>query len=380
LDAVMLPGRLERSISPAELASQGGLRVDEITELMEAFGLPRPRADEPVFTAEEARVFIELGELDELWPAEVRRQVARAYGAMLAGIARAELQAFQTYTEPQVRQAEGGGTAAELPALQSAFQRLLPLADPLLLGVHRRWIEHELAQRAVSAAERRAGTVGLPGAVEATFLFVDLKDFTAYAEASGDPAAISAIDDLFGVVTRERGTTGQLVKSLGDGAMLVYDDPAAAVASDARVISAMRVPAAPGMHASVHRGIAIARSGDYFGSSVNLAARLLAFAQRDELLATHEVVEACDDRFEWESAGERRLRRRGRPGDGVQADARDVDASGGEHNHRSSSTRLWPGDPPAVRLPSVLGPSSSSSKVKPALAGEPGHSQSGRDD
>jgi hypothetical protein len=119
--------------------------------------------------------------------------VARAYGAMVAGIARAELQAFQTYTEPYVHK-NGGGAAAQLRAVQAAFERLLPLADPLLLGVHRRWIEHELAQRAVSAAELHAGTVGLPGAVEVTFLFCDLKDFTAYAEAGGDAAAIGAID------------------------------------------------------------------------------------------------------------------------------------------------------------------------------------------
>jgi adenylate cyclase len=306
-DAVLLPGRRERTVTPAEVESQGGLSAGEIADLMQAFGLPRPAQDEPVFTPEEARVFVELGELDELWPAEVRLQVARAYGAMVASIARAELQAFQMYTEPHLRD-RGGDPFEQLRAVQSAFARLLPLADPLILGVHRRWIEHELAQRAVGAVERRAGAGGLPGAIEVTFMFCDLKDFTAYAEASGDAAAIRAVDRFFEVVARERGARGQFVKSLGDGAMLAYADPAEAVAAGGRVIAAMRAPGLPEVHASVHRGIAMPRSGDYFGGSVNLTARLLALAGSGELLATREVVESCRGTFDWEPAGEHTLR------------------------------------------------------------------------
>lgn len=306
-DTALLPARLERTVTPSAIESRGGLNVKETAELMEAFGLPLHGANDAAFTPEEAEVLVRLGELGELWPADVRMQVARAYGAMLSGIARAELQAFQMYTEPHVREL-GGNAEMQLRAVKSAFEQLLPLADPLILGVHRRWLEHELAQRAVRAAELRAGGVGLPGAVEITFLFCDLKDFTAYAERSGDAAAIGAIDRLFDVITHELGDRGRLVKSLGDGAMLVFSDPAEAVVTGAGVIAAMRGNGLPGVHASVHRGIAIARSGDYFGGSVNVAARLLPFAERDELVATEEVVSTCRRTFDWQPAGERVLR------------------------------------------------------------------------
>jgi class 3 adenylate cyclase len=62
------------------------------------------------------------------------------------------------------------------------------------------------------------------------------------------------------------------------------------------------------VHSSVHYGVAIAREGDYFGSSVNLAARLLALGGRDELVATAPVVEACADAFAFESIGEHNIR------------------------------------------------------------------------
>lgn len=306
-DAVLLPERLERTVTPASIAADGGLQAEDIAELMEAFGLPRPGPEDPTFTPEEARALLELGQLEDVWPREVRTQVSRAYGAMLAGIARAELQAFQLHTEPHVR-ALGGNTVGQLDALKSIVERLLPLADPLLVGVHRRWVEHELAQRAVSAAELRTNRHPLPGAVEVTLMFCDLKNFTAYAEANGDGAALSTIEHFFDVIGHERGDDGDFVKSLGDGAMLAYDDPCAAVAAGMRVIAGMRSPGLPGVHVSVHRGVVMARSGDYFGGSVNLAARLLAFAGRDELLATADVVDACRDGFEWESAGERKLR------------------------------------------------------------------------
>jgi class 3 adenylate cyclase len=306
-DAALLPGRLERTITPADIELQGGLPVDQVAQLMEAFGLPRPAASDPAFTPQEAQVLVELRNVDDVWPAEVRMQVARAYGAMLAGIARAELQAFQTYTEPQLL-AQELDPMARLRATRAAFARLLPLADPLLLGVHRRCIEHELSQRAVSAAEGSAGVGALPGAVDVTFLFCDLKDFTAYAEANGDAAALAAVDRFFDAVARERGDSGEFVKSLGDGAMLAYSNPVDAVSAGARVIAAMRSGGPPAVHAAVHRGTAVARSGDYFGGPVNLAARLLAFADGDELLATAGVVDACDTAFDWMLAGERKLR------------------------------------------------------------------------
>src|SRR5687768_18007771 len=46
----------------------------------------------------------------------------------------------------------------------------------------------------ICAAEARAGTRTLPGAVDVAILFCDLKDFTAYADTQGDEAAVAAIE------------------------------------------------------------------------------------------------------------------------------------------------------------------------------------------
>ena len=73
--------------------------------------------------------------------------------------------------------------------------------------------------------------------------------------------------------------------------MLSYGDAPEAVAAGARVIAGMRAEGMPRVHASVHKGVAITREGDYFGGAVNLAARLLAVSGPDELLATLPAIE-----------------------------------------------------------------------------------------
>ena len=75
----------------------------------------------------------------------------------------------------------------------------------------------------------------------------------------------------------------------------------------------MRAPATLSAHASVHHGRAIARDGDYFGSAVNLTARLLGAAERNELVGTRPVVERTGDGFDWQRVGKREVRGVARP-------------------------------------------------------------------
>jgi adenylate cyclase len=302
-ESVLLPGMAERTVSAAEIEERGGPTADEMLAIVTAYGLPQPDADQPAFTEEEAQVFLELSELEKFWPPDVAVQVARVYGRLLARIAQTELQLFRVHVAPRLR-AEGRDAVQTLADTREAFERLLPLADPLLTGVHRRWLEHELAQEAVTAVEPH----GLPGGVEVAFLFVDLKDFTAYADSHGDTAAVLAIERFTDIVTEHRGEDFRFTKGLGDGFMLAYADPCSAVAAGGRIIEATRAFRMPGVHASVHYGISILREGDYFGSAVNLAARLLNAAGRDELVATRPVVDNCGDDFNWQPLGEKRIR------------------------------------------------------------------------
>jgi len=306
-EPVLLPRIAARTVSANEIEAAGGLTAAAIAELTEAFGLPAGDPAKPAFTPSEAQVMIELARVEDIWPAELRIRGARVYGRQLARIAHTEVQQFRTHVEPRLSQ-EAGDPLAGLRAVQSAVERLQTIAESLLIGVHQRWLEHELGQAAIGQAELAAGEHELPGAADVTIVFCDLKDFTAYADLQGDAAAVGAIERFVEVVTRERGVQVRLMKSLGDGVMLVYGDTHEAVAATARIVAVIRDEAGPGVHASIHRGVAIAREGDYFGAAVNLAARLLAAAGRDEIVASEAVARATGDYFSWESAGDLLIR------------------------------------------------------------------------
>ena len=307
-DAVLDPERGERTISPAQIEADGGLTVDETRLVVLNFGLSPPGPQEAYFTAAEADVLVHFGRLREIWPPEVYLQIVRVYGQALAHIARTEVNLFRLHVESKLRSVSGGPLDDAPQTVQQAFGELLPLADPMLLGVHRRRVEHEVTQAVVREAEIRTFEGVLPGAIEVTFLFCDLKDFSGYAEANGDGAAVDLVERLAVVVTGELGPHGHVVKALGDGFMLSYPEPGEAVACCVRIIEQMRGGGSPGVHAGVHHGVVLYRQGDYFGGAVNLAARLLGLAGRDELLASEAVVRATSARFDWESRGAQDIR------------------------------------------------------------------------
>jgi adenylate cyclase len=305
-DAVLMPAIAERTVTAIDVERRGGLGVDEVQAFVAAFGVRVPEPDEPAFTPEEAAVLVELEGLKEVWPFELDLRLGRVWGPLLARVAQSAIQMFRIIGEPPLR-SDDLDRLAGLREVQNAFARLLPLADPILVGVVRRWIEHELAQAAVTEAEASAGEQRLPGAETVSLLFCDLKDYTAFANAEGDAAAFALVEQFAEAVAGERGEEFRLMKSLGDGVMLVYDDVAAAVTAGARIIA--RMSGSPlGVHGSVHHGVALARDGDYFGSAVNLAARLLGIALHQELVATQQVVDRTADSFTWQPAGVHEIR------------------------------------------------------------------------
>lgn len=306
LQSLPIRAAADRTVSAADIAASGGMPVERTQELMRAFGLPLDDPEEEAFSPEEAAALTELWRQQDVWPFENGVQIARLYGRLLARIAQASVQQWLSVIEPRLRETEPSARQRTIAAAQS-FDRLLPVADALLTGVHRRWVEREAEQIAVRNAELGPAAELLRGAAEVTILFCDLKDFTAFADRQGDGAAVRIIDRFATTVMEERGEEAGLTKLLGDGFMIVYPEPSPAVRAARRIIAAMQLGDQPGVHASIHHGPALRREGDYFGAAVNLAARLLALAERDELLATSPVVEHCGD-LEWEHCGSERMR------------------------------------------------------------------------
>jgi adenylate cyclase len=121
----------------------------------------------------------------------------------------------------------------------------------------------------------------------ATFLFADIAGFTALTEAHGDEQAASLVGDFCDAVNAELPAGGEQVKTIGDAVMLRIPDPGEAILLGLQIAhEVMRGHGAPAVRVGLHHGVAVERDGDYFGATVNLAARVSGVASGGDVLVT----------------------------------------------------------------------------------------------
>ena len=142
-------------------------------------------------------------------------------------------------------------------------------------------------------------------------MFADIAGFTALTEAHGDLEAAQLVDDFSASVRAEMaGGCGMFVKTIGDALMLRIPDPAEAVRLGVRIVERLMYDQAPSVRVGLHHGPALERDGDYFGATVNVAARVSALAKGGEVLVTGRtaaLVPNLDDVY-FESRGRHELR------------------------------------------------------------------------
>lgn len=137
-----------------------------------------------------------------------------------------------------------------------------------------------------------------------TFLFSDLKDSTAMYERTGDNPAYALVRDHFvilgdAIVSHQ----GALVKTIGDAVMAVFPSPQQGVAASLQIqteiaqLNAARPDREPlivklGLHAGPCIAITANNILDYFGSTVNTAARVQGVSTGGDMVITDTVYES----------------------------------------------------------------------------------------
>lgn len=124
-----------------------------------------------------------------------------------------------------------------------------------------------------------------------TVMFTDLEGFTRFTAQEGDEVAAQLIADhqrLMGPVVRSRG--GRIVKRMGDGLMLTFPAPEAALLAALELVEAIDQPLR--LRAGLHVGEAVVTRDDVLGHVVNVAARITEAAKGSEVLASVDVRSA----------------------------------------------------------------------------------------
>ena len=134
-----------------------------------------------------------------------------------------------------------------------------------------------------------------------SFLFTDLKGSTSLYERVGDLAAFDLVRHHFRLLHEiVASETGAIVKTIGDAVMATFPSPDRAVAAALRMREAMtRLNAERGgedlvLKIGIHEGPCLAvvlnERQDFFGHTVNIAARVQGLANSQSIFAAGAVV------------------------------------------------------------------------------------------
>jgi adenylate cyclase len=137
-----------------------------------------------------------------------------------------------------------------------------------------------------------------------SILFADLRGSTGLFESLGNAEATSVVTQcVAALVPPVERHGGHVVKTLGDGLMAVFVNPAQALQAAQQMHEALAVIVARGsqrgasaglrglrLQIAVSRGEVVEMAGDCFGDAVNVAARLLDHAGDNETVITAAVL------------------------------------------------------------------------------------------
>jgi adenylate cyclase len=120
-----------------------------------------------------------------------------------------------------------------------------------------------------------------------TFLFADISGYSALTELEGDEAAAEVAISFAAEVSRLAAEhQAEVVRRIGDAVMVHGLDAGEMVELGLRMQAVSRRLGLPPVHAGIHTGPALRREDDWWGATVNVAARVAAAAQAGQLLVT----------------------------------------------------------------------------------------------
>jgi adenylate cyclase len=250
-----------------EVAERTGVPIERLSDLWRALGFPGTRDDEPHFTDDdlaalrEIQFLLDSGVLSSGDDIAVIRTLGRTFS---------RLADWEAGLSPEI---------ATLPPEQAAeaTRALIPVVQRLHDYAWRRHLARATARELLGApVEGAALCVG----------FVDIVGFTSTSRKLSQTelgALIEHFEHTASRVVTAHG--GRVVKTIGDEILFIADEPAHAVAIG-RELTARHEhdPAFPQVRAGLAHGPVLARLGDVFGETVNIAARLTSLARPGTVL------------------------------------------------------------------------------------------------
>jgi adenylate cyclase len=280
----------------AELSARTGIAVETLLGLRVATGGVAAVPSDLV-REDELRIVplvefqVEMG----FQPQAIERAL-RVYGESLRRIAEAEAEWWRSQIqEPML--AAGGGAGELVRRAGETSPGLSDASDEAVMAIYH---AQQMQVWSVNIVNGIAAALEHAGLYERTeqepaMCFLDVTGYTQLTQERGDAAAAAIGERLNPIVQRiavQHG--GRPGKWRGDGVMLYFPEPYRAVRAALEMVAELGVAGLPPAHVGLDSGPIIVQQGDYYGQTVNLAARIGEYARPGEVLVTREVADAAD--------------------------------------------------------------------------------------
>jgi len=284
-----------------QAAAAIGLPQDLAARLFDAWELPRPQPGQALRADDDELLALALPALEGFEGDETALlAAARQLGDSLRRLAESQVRLFHAHVEEQLA-AEGHPDHSWTDDLNQVAAVMMASLERTLALLYRRHFEHYVLEVTVLRAEaalERAGLARRRPVRPPAIAFLDLTGYTKLTEERGDRAAAELAGRLVEMVhefAHRRG--GRAVKLLGDGVMFHFPEPGQAVRCGLELVDRIPRVGLPQARVGLHSGPVVFQDGDYFGGTVNIAARITDYARPGEVLVSDQVV-ADTDRLE----------------------------------------------------------------------------------
>ncbi len=285
----LYPRGIAKRYSFAQAMEMVGLDVDVARRLREASASNDELLDEhDVRMLTEAKVALDAG-----FPEAALLQLIRVYADALGRIAEAEVRLFHFYVHEGLK--ASGLTGQDLLDSRKAVRdHLLPIVGPMIDYFHRRAMVRSVREDMLLHVTRnraRPAEGEPPTQLRLAIVFLDISSYTQMTAVMGDAVAARVVERLSELV-RETTTRfdGRIVDRVGDGFLLVFPEPRAALMCAIEIERRTAAePQFPAIRSAVHWGDLVYQEGGYVGGSLNMTSRVATAATPHQILITAAV-------------------------------------------------------------------------------------------
>jgi adenylate cyclase len=279
-----------------QVSSREAIPLELLMVVREAIGFAQADPDDRM-REDELRVvpLIKLQLSKGFDPAVIERWL-RVYGDTLRRIT--ETEADWWHTQISLPTLASGLNEGEMLEFTNEWgDEFVSLTEQALLAIYRAKQEHTWTENLIEEIEDALDRAGLRSRMTTlpAICFLDIAGYTRLTEERGDEAAAELATRLTPLVQRPSDRHGgKVVKWLGDGVMFHFREPGGAVLAALEMLEAISVADLPPAHVGLHAGPVVFQGGDYFGRTVNIAARIADHAEAGQVLVSQEVVNSTD--------------------------------------------------------------------------------------